>query len=59
MRLRTPIRGLRLHRPRSPTRARAAATPPMRVSDLILAVLGVSMLGGLALMAACSLTTGT
>jgi hypothetical protein len=30
----------------------------MRASDLILAVLGVAMLGGLALMAGCSLTIG-
>ncbi|GJD69601.1 hypothetical protein MMMDOFMJ_2538 [Methylobacterium gnaphalii] len=53
-----PPRGLRLLRRRSPTRARAAASPPRRVSNLILAVLGVSLLGGLALMATCSLTAG-
>ncbi|GLS46506.1 hypothetical protein [Methylobacterium brachythecii] len=46
--------GLRQHRPRSQVRARAARMPPMRVSDLILAVLGVGLLGAAALFAGLS-----
>lgn len=46
--------GLRTHRPRPSVRARAAEMPPMRVSDLILAVLGVALLGAVAMFAGLS-----
>ncbi len=46
--------GLRAHRPRAPVRGRAAAMPPVRVSDLILAVLSVGLLGAVAMFAALS-----
>lgn len=46
--------GLRLHRPRPSVRARAAEIPPVRVSDLILAVLSVGLLGAVAMFAGLS-----
>ena len=52
---RVPRHHLAPHRP--PRRSRAG-TPPMRTSDLVLALLGVALLGGLALMAAFALATG-
>ena len=58
-------RALSLRRPRprparSPLhRAHGPAVGPVRVSDLVLALLSVVLLGGLALAAACALTAGT
>ncbi|MCJ2133526.1 hypothetical protein MKK69_05500 [Methylobacterium sp. J-026] len=52
---RMPRHHLVLHRqPQRPGRA-----PPVRTSDLVLALLGVVLLGGFALLAAIALTTGT
>jgi len=42
-----------LHRP-----PRRGASQPVRVSDLVLALLGVVLLGGFALLAAVALTHG-
>ncbi|GEO98800.1 hypothetical protein [Methylobacterium haplocladii] len=47
--------GLRLHRPRPAVRARAVEIPPVRVSDLILAVLSVCLLGAVAMFAGLSI----
>ncbi|GJD95686.1 hypothetical protein [Methylobacterium iners] len=45
-----------MHRP--PPRRDEAKRPPIRMSDLILAVLGVTLLGGFALTAAFALAAG-
>jgi hypothetical protein len=54
---RLPRHHLMLHRPPQ-RRDRAGAAPP-RTSDLVMALLGVVMLGGLALTAAFVLAAGT
>lgn len=51
---RMPRHHLMPHRPSH--RAHGAAPGPMRTSDLVLALLGVVLLGGLALTAAFALT---
>ncbi|ACB22234.1 hypothetical protein [Methylobacterium radiotolerans] len=43
---------------RQPHRAGRAGAPPPRTSDLVLALLGVVLLGGFALLAAYTLTLG-
>ncbi|ACL55239.1 hypothetical protein Mnod_0194 [Methylobacterium nodulans ORS 2060] len=49
-------RGLALHRPRPPVWSRMSPTREgPRASDLVLAMLGVTLLGGLALMASIDL----
>ncbi|MEE7464827.1 hypothetical protein MFUR16E_28345 [Methylobacterium fujisawaense] len=53
---RVPRHHLTLHRP--PLRHDRGGAQPLRTSDLILALLGVVMLGGLALSAAFVLTSG-
>ncbi len=53
---RVPRHHLALHRP--PQRRERASTQPLRTSDLVLALLGVVMLGGLALTAAFVLAAG-
>jgi hypothetical protein len=53
---RLPRHHLALHRP--PQRRDHGGAPPLRTSDLVLALLGVVMLGGLALAAAFVLTSG-
>ena len=47
-----------VHRPQH-RRAHGAQAKPMRTSDLVLALLGVVLLGGFALAAAFALATGT
>ena len=50
----------RLPRRRAPLhRAHGGGLNPLRTSDLVLALLGVALLGGLALMAAFALATET
>ena len=41
-----------------PHRRDRAGAPPLRTSDLVLALLGVVLLGGFALLAAYALTAG-
>ncbi|WP_457104690.1 hypothetical protein [Methylobacterium sp. P5_C11] len=53
---RMPRHHLALHRP--PSRRGRAAPQPVRTSDLVLALLGVVLLGGFALLAAYGLTLG-
>ena len=53
---RVPRHHLALHRP--PLRHDRGGAQPLRTSDLILALLGVVMLGGLALAVAFVLTSG-
>ncbi|AIQ87972.1 MAG: hypothetical protein CL858_29820 [Cupriavidus sp.] len=43
---------------RQPHRRDRAGAPPLRTSDLVLALLGVVLLGGFALLAAYALTAG-
>jgi len=43
---------------RQPRRRDRAASQPVRTSDLVLALLGVVLLGGFALLAAYALTAG-
>ncbi|WP_345822007.1 hypothetical protein ACN9MF_01025 [Methylobacterium fujisawaense] len=43
---------------RQPYRRDRAGAPPLRTSDLVLALLGVVLLGGFALLAAYALTAG-
>lgn len=50
-----PRHALRPHRLRPEIRARIGAQPPVRTSDLVLALIGVAFLGALALMAGASL----
>ena len=50
-----PRHALRIHRPRPQVRGRVGAQPPVRASDLVLALIGVAFLGALGLMAAASL----
>ena len=50
-------RHLVLHR--SPPPGRRSGSKPPRTSDLVLALLGIVLLAGFALMAACALTAGT
>jgi hypothetical protein len=47
------------HHPRLHQRAHGAKAKPVRTSDLVLALLGVALLGGLALAAAFTLAAGT
>ncbi len=54
---RIPRHHLALHRP--PLRRDHAGSQPPRTSDLVMALLGVVMLGGLALAAAFVLAAGT
>ncbi|MGH1591484.1 hypothetical protein ACRBEV_27800 [Methylobacterium phyllosphaerae] len=54
---RMPRHHLALHRP-PPRRGRATSQQPVRTSDLVLALLGVVLLGGFALLAAYGLTLG-
>lgn len=55
---RMPTLHLAVHRPPR-HRARRAQAGPTRSSDLVLALLGVVLLGGLALAAAFALAAGT
>ncbi|MFE1599277.1 hypothetical protein [Methylobacterium sp. ID0610] len=48
-------RGLSLHRPRPPAWSRMAPRGGWRASDLVLALVGVTLLGGFALMAGIDL----
>ncbi|WP_336489477.1 hypothetical protein [Methylobacterium nigriterrae] len=54
---RIPRHHLMLHRPLH-HRAHGAEAKPLRTSDLVLALLGVALLGGFALMAAFTLAAG-
>lgn len=54
---RLPRRGLPRQRPPL-HRAHGGGLTPLRTSDLVLALLGVALLGGLALMAAFALAGG-
>ncbi|GEP03607.1 hypothetical protein [Methylobacterium oxalidis] len=53
---RVPRHHLMPHRPAQ--RRGQAGAPPLRTSDLVLALLGVALLGGLALAAALTLAAG-
>ncbi|ACK81124.1 hypothetical protein [Methylorubrum extorquens] len=54
-----PNRRMPRHHPMLHHRSHGAEAKPVRTSDLVLALLGVALLGGLALAAAFTLAAGT